>query len=130
MSGINIVAVIVSAVVAFIVSAVWYIVWSKPLAQLNSAYDSAEQPRPLEMLLELIRSLVVAFVLALLIAGLGISTWTGGLELGLWLWVGFPVVLLAGSVLHEHVPRKLAAIHAGDWLLKLLLMAVILSVWR
>jgi hypothetical protein len=34
------------------------------------------------------------------------------------------------SVVHENVPLMLAAIHAGDWLVKLLLMAVIIGVWR
>jgi hypothetical protein len=82
------------------------------------------------MLLEFVRSLVVAYVLARFVVLLNITHWTSGVELGLWLWIGFPIVLLAGSVLHENVPRKLAAIHAGDWLVKLLLMAVILSVWR
>jgi hypothetical protein len=35
-----------------------------------------------------------------------------------------------GTVVHEDVLLMLAAIHAGDWLVKLLLMAVILGVWR
>jgi uncharacterized protein DUF1761 len=61
---------------------------------------------------------------------LEVTDWTGALLLGLSLWIGFPVVLLAGSVIHEDVPPKLAAIHAGDWLLKLLVLSVILSVWR
>jgi hypothetical protein len=39
-------------------------------------------------------------------------------------------MILLGSVIHENVPWKLAAIHTGDWLVKLLLMAVILSLWR
>jgi len=43
-------------------------------------------------------------------------------------WVGFPVVLLAGSVLHERVPWRLAAIHAGDWLLKLIAVTLIVGV--
>jgi hypothetical protein len=33
-------------------------------------------------------------------------------------------------VVHENVPWKLAALHAGDWLAKLLIIAVIVSVWR
>ena len=49
---------------------------------------------------------------------------------GLALWIGFPVVLLAGSVFHENVPWKLAALHAGDWLVKLLVIAVIVGVWH
>jgi hypothetical protein len=37
-------------------------------------------------------------------------------------------VLWAGALLHERAPAKLAAIHAGDWLLKLVAIAVIASV--
>ncbi len=39
-------------------------------------------------------------------------------------------MLLAGSVIWENVPWKLAALHAGDWLVKLLVIAVIVSVWH
>jgi hypothetical protein len=50
-------------------------------------------------------------------------------RLGALIWV-FPAMILLGSVVHENVPLLLAAIHAGDWLVKLLLMSVILGVWR
>jgi hypothetical protein len=30
---------------------------------------------------------------------------------------------------HERTPWKLAAIHAGDWLIKLLVVTVIVSAW-
>jgi hypothetical protein len=50
--------------------------------------------------------------------------------LGLAVWIAFPVVLLTGSVIHENVPWKLAAIHAGDWLVKLVVVTVIVSLWR
>jgi hypothetical protein len=52
------------------------------------------------------------------------------LALGTVLWLGFPVVVLAGSVFHEHVPVPLAALHAGDWLLKLLAITTITTAWR
>ena len=38
--------------------------------------------------------------------------------------------LLTGSVMYENVPWKLAAIHAGDWFVKLILIAVIIAIWR
>ena len=41
-----------------------------------------------------------------------------------------PVILLLGSVVHEKVPWRLAALHAGDWLVKLLLIAVIVGIWE
>lgn len=43
------------------------------------------------------------------------------------LWLAFPAVLLTGSILWERVPPVTAAIHAGDWLLKLLLIAAVLA---
>lgn len=42
----------------------------------------------------------------------------------------YQLVRLFSSVVHENVPLVLAAIHAGDWLVKPLLMAVIIGVWR
>lgn len=48
--------------------------------------------------------------------------------LGLAIWLGFPVTLLAGSVLWENVAPKLAALHAGDWLIKLVAVAAIIAV--
>jgi hypothetical protein len=50
-------------------------------------------------------------------------------RLGALVWV-FPAMIPLYSVVHENVPLMLAAIHAGDWLVKLLLMAVIIGVWR
>jgi hypothetical protein len=49
------------------------------------------------------------------------------LLLALVLWVAFPLVLLTGSIIWERVPWQTAAIHAGDWLLKLLLVALVVG---
>ena len=51
------------------------------------------------------------------------------MRLGALVWV-FPAMNLLDFVAHENVSLMLAAIHAGDWLVKLLLMAVIIGVWR
>ncbi|GIH28882.1 hypothetical protein Aph01nite_71920 [Acrocarpospora phusangensis] len=59
-----------------------------------------------------------------------IDTWTAGLALGLVLWLGFPAVLWIGAIVHEKSPWRLAAIHAGDWLVKLPALGVIIGVWR
>jgi Protein of unknown function (DUF1761) len=59
-----------------------------------------------------------------------IDEWTGGLLLALALWIGFPLVLWTGALIHENTPIRLAAVHAGDWLVKLLAVAVLVSVWQ
>lgn len=44
--------------------------------------------------------------------------------------MNFPAAILLGSVVHEVVPLALAGIHAGDWLVKLILVAAIVGIWR
>jgi hypothetical protein len=60
----------------------------------------------------------------------GIDEFGSGLLLALALWIGFPFVLWTGAMIWENTPWKLAAIHAGDWLVKLLVVAAIVSVWH
>ena len=80
--------------------------------------------------LELAKALIVAAVIAGLVSLLGIADFASAVKLAVALWIAFPVVLLVGSVTQESVPLKLAAIHAGDWLAKLLIIAIIVSLWR
>jgi Protein of unknown function (DUF1761) len=120
----------VAAVAAFVVSSLWYMLLGRRLAALSPAYATGARPSGPVVALELLRSLVVAAVLAVLAARSDTDTWLEGAGLGLLVWVGFPLVILAGSVLHEQYRWQLAAIHQGDWLLKLLLVAAIVSAWR
>jgi hypothetical protein len=78
----------------------------------------------------LVREFVIACVVARFVVLLGIFEWKAAVQLGVWLWFGFVFMILVGAVVWDNLPWKLTTIHAGDWLMKLPLMAVILSVWR
>ena len=124
--------VVVAAVAAFVVSSVWYTVFGEGVMALRSIdpATAADTATPAwTMLFVVAQSLVVAFMLAHFVVHLGFFDWKGAVRLGALVWV-FPAMILLGSVVHENVPLMLAAIHAGDWLVKLLLMAVIIGVWR
>ena len=125
----NYLAILVAAVAVFVVSATWYGLLGNRLAELNDAYADTGQPPVWKMLAEFARSLVVAAVVAGLTSEIGIEGWLSAVGLGLVLWFGFPAIILSGSVLHENVPWRLAAIHAGDWLLKLVVIAIVVGVW-
>jgi hypothetical protein len=129
--GINFLAIIVAVIVAFVASMIWYIMFDKTLAKLNpKAYGDMKKPEPRKMLLELIRNIIFALVLQYLLVHMSVVDIMGAISIGLLLWLGFPFILLTGSILHEKTPTKLAAIHAGDWLLKILFMIVILTLWK
>ena len=131
MPELNYLAIAVAAVAVFVVSTVYYIAFTDRLKQLSAAYADADaRPAAWRVAIEILRSFVVGALVAGLVSLIGVTELAGAVQLALALWIGFPVVLLTGSVIWERVPPMLAAIHAGDWLLKLLMIAVIVTLWR
>ena len=130
MPGFNYLPILVAAVAVFVVSTVYYIASTDRLKRLSAAYADADaRPAAWRVVIEILRSLVVGAIVAGLVSLIGITDLAGAVQLALALWIGFPVVLLTGSVIWEKVPPMLAAIHAGDWLLKLLTIVIIVILW-
>ena len=131
MLGIQYWAVVIAALVAFGGSLVWYIIFGRELAKVSKAFAQAQQQKqPWKMLFVLGEHLVIAWVVAYLIVRLDLTGWTNELFLGVLLWLGFSATQWVSSIVFEQEPLKKAAIHGGDWLVKLILIAVILGVWR
>lgn len=136
MVHVNYLAVLVAAITVFVLGWLWYspLLFYKPWMRARGmdpavAMVGAKMPAG-KLVIELVRCLVLAYVIAHFVAALGVSNWLIAAHLGVLLWIGFPVILLTGSVLWDNVPVKVAAIHAGDWLVKLLVIPIILSVWH
>ena len=115
--------ILAATVAAFILGGAYYTLFG---ARLDS---SAEMP-PWKIAVELARCLTLAAVVAAVAWRADVDALAGGLALGLVLWVGFPLVLWTGAMIHEGTRFDLAAIHAGDWLVKLLAVGAIVSVWQ
>lgn len=118
----NWLAIAVCVVSVFVVSSVYYSVAG------HEAGDGS-RPAPWQILVELGRSALVTIVIAALVDRLDLG-FGGALLLGGALWMAFPFVLLSGSVMWDKVAVRVAATHAGDWLLKLLLITAVIGVWR
>ena len=136
---VNYLAIILGTVLSFLFSTIYYIVLNKQVTSIRAAAAKESKSKkvdvrttmtPNKIIIELTRTFVLGLVLAYAVMLLGITSVTQAALLSLWLWIGFPVVLLVGSVIHEHFPEKLAVIHAGDWLVKLLIFTIIFSYWR
>src|SRR5437660_4606983 len=136
MVHVNYLAVLVAAVAVFVLGWLWYspLLFFKPWMRLRgldpvAAMAGAKMPGG-KLVIEFVRCVVLAYVIALFVAHRGISSWMGAVHFGILAWIGFPVILLTGSVLWHNAPWKVAAIHAGDWLVKLLVIPIIVSLWR
>jgi hypothetical protein len=130
MPGLNVAAIVVAGVATFAFAAAYYSALARQRAEVSPFAAEMTQPPAWLMGLELAKALFVAAAVSLLVALLGITDLVGALALAVGLWLTFPVVLLIGSVTEEGVPVRLAAIHAGDWLAKLVIIAVVATVWR
>jgi hypothetical protein len=136
MVQVNYLAVLVAAITVFVLGWLWYspFLFYKPWMRARGvdpavAMAGAKMPAG-KLVIELVRCIVLAYVIARFVALLGITSWMGAVHFGVMLWIGFPVILLVGSVLWDNTPVKVAAIHAGDWLVKLLVIPIIVTVWH
>ena len=125
MPDVDLVIVPIATVVAFVLGAVYYLVLGNRLVMAGGTAATSRWSLPVEVL----RCLALAGVVAGLAAAVGADTVPSGLALGLVLWIGFPAVLWAGAIVHANTPWRVAAIHAGDWLWKLLALGALVGGW-
>jgi|SRR5215467_1021310 len=131
--AVNYRAIVVAAALALVASAVYYIVLSPLWLEFRGLPPGAAastRPQVWEMLGQYARNVIVAYVLARLLVRLEVVDWKGALRLGIWVWIGFEAMAIAGSVLHEGYPWRLYLIHVGDALMSTLLMAAVIGVWH
>jgi hypothetical protein len=136
MVTVNYLAVLVAAITVFVLGWLWYspLLFFKPWMRARgmdpaAAMAGAKMPAG-KLVIEFVRCFVLAYIITRFVALLGITSWMGAVHFGVMLWIGFPVILLIGSILWDNTPRKVAAIHAGDWLVKILVISIIASVWH
>src|SRR6266852_6962898 len=132
MLKINYWAVVVAALAAFLMSSLYYspLLLGNVWLAVDPGSVAGTTPSIGRVLGEIVRTLVITFVVARLIALLRGSDWKGVVRLALWLWFGFSGMMWVGAIMWEKTPWQVAAIHSGDWLLKTILIAVIVGIWR
>ncbi len=136
MVSVNYLHVLVAAVVVFVLGWLWYspLLFFRHWMRLRgqdpvAAMAGAKMPGG-KLVVELLRCVLLSYVIARFGTALGVASLTGAVRFGFYLWIGFPVIILTGSVLWENTPVGVAAIHAGDWLVKLLVIPIIVTLWR
>lgn len=127
-------AMVIALFAAIVVSSLWYspLVFGKQWMELSGrdpAAATASTTHAWKILIDLVREFIVIYVLARLVTSLEIVDWGDALNFGFWMWLGFPVQMLVGASLWDNKPWALGMIHAGDWLMKMILISLILAKW-
>jgi hypothetical protein len=130
---VNFLAVFVAALANYVIATVWYAVlfggvWKKLTGISNM------KPMPMNTVLVFIGSLILSYVLLhSIVFG---NTYTqmsgaaGGLMGGFFNWLGFIAPVTLTNVIYEKRSWKLWLLDNAFWLVSLLVMGVILSVWQ
>ena len=136
MPNANLLAVLVSGIISMFIGALWYspLLFGKQWIKLMG-FDEKELEKAKakgmgkSYFTAFIATLFTAYVIALFVSYANATTFTQGLTIGFWAWIGFIVPVLLNSVLWENKPQKLYAINIANYLVVFLLIGGILAVW-
>jgi hypothetical protein len=140
MVPINYLAVIVSAIAMMALGYLWYgplfgkqwmtlMGWTTESMAGMQRKGMAKQ-YGIQALGALLMSFVMAHAIVFASAYLHVSGISAGLMAGVWNWVGFVAPVTVGAVLWDGKPWKLWILNAGYYLVGLLIIGVILSLWQ
>ncbi len=129
---VNYLAVLVAAIANYVIATIWYgAVFAKAWQKLTGITDM--KPAPMNIALVFVGSLLLSFVLHHSIvfgnAYLKMSGLSGGLMGGFFGWLGYIAPVTLSAKLYEKKPWGLWLLDNSFWLLSLLVMGMILSLW-
>jgi hypothetical protein len=129
---INYLAVVVAAIANYIIGAVWYAALFKKAWQKLSGIAEMKVT-VVSVVLALVGALLTSYILdhAIIFANAYLKTGGvgGGLMTGFLSWLGFMAPVTLGVVIYEKKSWLLWVVNNGYWLVSLLVMGAILSVW-
>ncbi len=136
MVEVNFLAVTVAAVLYMMIGFVWYSPgvlgesWMKAAGKTKHEIGKTPSGKMRNIyLLTFIGALVMSYVLAIFIFYIHATSFSQGVQVGFWLWVGFVATTSSGSYLFEGRSPKIYIINNGYNLLALMMMGALLAVF-
>ena len=132
---INLIAVISAALINIIIGSLWYSrfmfgnKWASLVSKNSEDLKSITKGVKKSYFISFVIALVTSYVLAhILRFGVAITVWEG-IQISVWLWLGFVFASSINSVLFEKKPKELFLINSGFYLVSLVLMSILLTIW-
>ncbi|MBT3412751.1 MAG: DUF1761 domain-containing protein [Candidatus Jacksonbacteria bacterium] len=132
-ADINLWAVLAAAVLHMVIGAFWYspVVFGKTWMALTgkTMEDAKNANQTKNYIISLVSAVVLAYVLAHFVQYLNAATFVSGLQVGLWIGIGFVATTGLAHYLWEGRPHKLYLLNTVYSILSLALMGGILAIW-
>lgn len=132
---VNLWAVLVAAMVNMFVGFMWYgPLFGKKWKHLMGFTNESMKNMPLSAMQAVCLGLATAFLMAYVLgyfgSFLGVYSLAGAWKLAFWIWLGFFVTNTASSFIWDGKPFRLFILNAGEQLVSLFLMAIVLVMWQ
>lgn len=117
-----------------IVGYIWYLPsvfgrsWMRMSGITPEAAEKQTKRMPLMILIGLLAAMWMAYVMSFVLIAFQVYDVFGGLEVGFWLWVGFVMPTMLGTVLWEGKSVRLYLLNALYWLVALIVIAAVLTI--
>lgn len=125
-------AVVIAAVVAMAIGAAWYSKslfgksWAKEMGISDSRLKNMQKNMGRTYGVAFVGWLIMAFVLANAMTAFAAVTIASAVVLAFWLWLGFMLPLMVGTILWEGKSQRLLSINASYNLVALVAMAIVI----
>lgn len=132
LSEINYLAALVAAVAFFAIGALWYspLLFSRPWQRsIGMEPQAAQSPSPMLFVITGVAYFIQAVTLGAIARSIGTTELVDGLVLGLFVGIGIVAMQLWVNTSYEGRPAALLWINAGNGLLGVVVMAIIMTVW-
>jgi hypothetical protein len=128
---VNWLAILVSIVANMIIGATWYGVFAEPwLEGIGKTREEVQQEQsPRAYAVAVLNSLFMAFVLANVLRWAGAVSLVDGLLVAFFMWLGFTGFTFAANHAFEFRGLKLWLVNSVIYLVGLLVMGAILTLW-
>ncbi len=127
--NINLWAVLVVGIASILIGLIWFSPWLFG-NEWTKLTGKELKPASQWIFAGVLGHLVMVFVLAVLINLAGVTTLSGGIAVGVLIWVGYIVTLETGELVWEKIPFRLFLLRVGNQLVAMSLAGAILAVWR
>ena len=135
--NLNLIPVIIAGVLNMAIGAFWYSplvigkLWMRSMGkteeELKAGFSSASMG--MTYVVNTIASLVFAYILAHLIKYSQVNTFTDGVMIGFWVWLGFVVTTVIPGYMYESRPKMLYFLFIIYQLISITLMGGLMAFW-
>ncbi len=133
----NLVPVVIAGVINMVIGALWYSpyvmgkLWMRSMGKTEEELNQGFSPTGMAMtyMVNTIASLLFAYILAHLIKFSMTNTFSQGVMIGFWVWLGFVVTTVIPGYMYEGKPKMLYFLFIIYQLISITLMGGLLAIW-